>query len=341
MRTLMSNKNITLNNAQENGLVNEFTISNSNDFAIRSQIALIIKENGSSESNENKPTKDQRDLTHVYFRFSSEMKSLPKLAFNEQMTSLNVSLEPKESLILKIKFCPPISANFEQQSTVSGVVKMNITGFTKRFNVHLVGFLKEAFLDFQNSASLDQRMSNKENQLEQFLNFRNVKNLRYSTQLFNTNGSAMNKIFRKVLKLSNFSNTNSKCLVYLVLYDNKLNMEVLSSESLNNEKCYELGFDSDGYMNKFKLLFDMNLSRFKIDSSSLSSNDFTNNELAWFELKPNEDCSIVLELTSVQDYKPHKSTLSNCSASQQVLGNYTKFIYYKKKIFNFVSCQLI
>jgi hypothetical protein len=319
-RTLMSSKNITVNNAQENGLVNEFTISNSNDFVIRSQIALIIKENGSSESNENKPTRDQRGIP-VYFRFSSELKSIPKLVFNEQMTSLNVNLEPKESLTLKIKFCPPISANsYVEQPTVSGVVRMNITGFTKRFNVHLVGFLKEAFLDVQNAASLDQRMSNEENQLEQILHFRNIKNLRYSTQLFNTNGSAMNKTYRKVLKLSNFSNTNSKCLVYPVLYDNKLNMEVLSSESVSNEKCYELGFDSDGYMNKFKLLFDMNLSRFKIDSSSLSAIDFTNNELAWFELRPNGEFCIVLELTStmIQEYKPHKSSFSN---SQPVLGN--------------------
>jgi hypothetical protein len=82
---------------------------------------------------------------HAYIRFCREIKSMPKLVFNEQMTSLNVNLKPNESLTLK-KFNPPIS-----KIMVLSVVKMEITGFNEIFKVHLLGIVKKAFCEVKNA----------------------------------------------------------------------------------------------------------------------------------------------------------------------------------------------
>ncbi|CAF0783597.1 unnamed protein product [Brachionus calyciflorus] len=262
--------NSSLKNSPElSGMNDEFTVANSNTFRIKVQFVLTTNNGGSLNC----------------FKFSNEMiQSGTQL--NEAMTQMNLILEPSENIRLKIKFEP--SHSFDS-SIVIGLLKMSAQGFNQKFNVHLVGFLSQSFLELDNG--LKELTCSQSEPLNQQLIYRNIKNFKYPIEFMQTSTSSLKNIYRKIIRLKNKS-TSSKLVVYPCLFNNKLNKEIAvnnnnGNKSLKtNEITYDLGIDSKSYVNRLRLL---------VNKESLFS---SNLDLNWIEIKPDETFSLNLEIIS-------------------------------------------
>jgi hypothetical protein len=103
----------------------EFTVMNSNEYKI--QIKLVIHEDPGSQS----------------FRFILQEKEREKFSLNESGTQMEVSLEPKEVMRVRVKFTAASNYGLDR---VLGYIKMNVLGFLQNFNVQLIGFQSQASL---------------------------------------------------------------------------------------------------------------------------------------------------------------------------------------------------
>jgi hypothetical protein len=127
------------NQTQTDGLTNDLTIKNLNEFSIRYNIVAYSLD---SEA-ETKPGRSVFSL----FKFTPEMYSAAECCNrvdNGKMTRLTIDLQPQQEICLRLRFDPSVAENeFGPELVQNGVIKISAVGFSERFNVYLVGFLNK------------------------------------------------------------------------------------------------------------------------------------------------------------------------------------------------------
>jgi len=127
------------NQNQTDGLSNDLTIKNLNDFLIRYNIVVYSLE---SEAD----TKSGRSVFSL-FKFSAEMYKLAECCNRTdtgKMTRLIVDLKPQQEICLKLRFDSNVAeSELAAGMLQNGVIKISAVGFIERFNVYLVGFLNK------------------------------------------------------------------------------------------------------------------------------------------------------------------------------------------------------
>ncbi len=121
------------------GLEDEFTIKNLNNFDIKGQISLNNLDPKAS----------------VCFKFTKEMLENKSLKINDKMNDLQFGLSKLQEMKIRIRF--DCSDEAGGAATRKAVAKIKANGFAKAFNVKLVGFnFKNSLLNFQNLIKINE-----------------------------------------------------------------------------------------------------------------------------------------------------------------------------------------
>jgi len=124
---------------QADGLINDLTIKNLNEFSIRYNIVAYSLD---SEA-ETKPGRSVFSL----FKFTPDMYSAAECCNRVdtgKMTRLTIDLKPQQEICLRLRFDPSVAeTEFGHELVLNGVIKISAVGYSERFNVYLVGFLNK------------------------------------------------------------------------------------------------------------------------------------------------------------------------------------------------------
>lgn len=114
------------------GLSNEFTIKNLNDYPLRYQL-VTYSLNGTTENTSSRSV----------FKFTQAMYDSPlckNRADTSRMTKLIVDLNGEQELTIKIRF-EPSSNGMTSMPHLNGCLRISAIGYSERFKVSLVGFI--------------------------------------------------------------------------------------------------------------------------------------------------------------------------------------------------------
>ena len=118
------------------GLSNDLTIKNLNDFLITYKIVAYSHEKQHST-----------EAVFSMFKFAPEMYEVDECCNNadtNRMTRLVIDLRPQQEICIKLKFDSSVLEGAYMSSSrliQNGAIKISANGFNERFNVSLVGFL--------------------------------------------------------------------------------------------------------------------------------------------------------------------------------------------------------
>ena len=257
------------------GLFNEFTVMNSNEFAIRCQIKLITYNQTAAAS---------------LFNFCMDMlDQTSSSGQTDSMTRLTLDLRPKQTLVVKIRFEPNL-VDSTASLVFNGNVRMTVDGFaSQRFNISMVGFLYKPCLDLdhvlQPISIVD--ASDGQNRLDKQLSSRNVLKSAYSLSMVRSTVIRPDSfIFRQSFRMENKSN-NCKLVVFPLCTYYKLNADYL---------CFLE--ESSGLREKQFILTQVDevISTIRLKITLTDAQFNATQDLVWFELARNEPVQLNAEL---------------------------------------------
>lgn len=277
-QSLCNTTNVVSTTPDDLGLVEEVLLENSNDV----KISCIVSINCLSTS-----------VCDPYFTFASDMKKTDKLALNHDLNQLKFSLEPREQIRLKIRFSPPSSLSSSSSCTVAepvltGLIKVNVIGSDARYNVQLVAFVNECWLNVENSTRLPvNRLTDDETLMQQLKQLKNViaRPCYHSADFQAASSRKAANSFKKLIYLRNRS-SNSRCIVLPVLFSKAHAKEYPPSISTSSLTYY---------------LTKENRLKLNV-SSTVNSTNSSGQSLVWLELNPDEQTSLSLELISTSHF---------------------------------------
>ncbi len=130
------------NQTQTDGLTNDLTIKNLNEFSIRCNIVACSLDS------------EAQPKLFSLFKFTPEMYSAAECRDREdtgKMTRLTIDSQPQQEICLRLRFDPSVAENeFGPELVQNGVIKISVVGSSERFNVYLVGFLNKYGRAWQN-----------------------------------------------------------------------------------------------------------------------------------------------------------------------------------------------
>jgi hypothetical protein len=317
-RTLADNAKSSL--LSEAGLINQFIIKNMNDYKLKYDISIstCLNESASTTSMydecidmSSNSTISSASISKAIvnlFKFTPDMKE-KSLKEDSSLTRLIIELEPGQEITIRIKFNSSLveSDKNNQLSNVFGIVQLK-TFNQQRSNIYLVGFLNRSQLCIDTNENKLVKTTDLQNdqysKLTRKICNKNLQLFSHEYQLMPTwtDEISCNFSFRKSIQLQNKSFTNSKIIVYLVMYDCKENCELENLQSCDENIIYNL---DACLINGFKSRFKLRLEKNKLNR--------LNNTL-WFELSPNEMDSIQIDF----EFKLNKSGASSINRKKLI-----------------------
>ena len=239
-----------------------------------------------------------------FFRFHNSMLSSCTSA-DDSLTKMTFLLEPNKMFKISLEFLSNLAnKNAPSNPICHGLIRISNSEVKKMFDICLIGFCREsALLDIENVSLMDTRQFVNTYLTEDIYDNSLVKHLGSQQATLLTHIAEMNLLnirqltdtsscsHRKLVVVKNKS-IHAKCLVYPILFNADLTQPLKSearvqTKSAVNEKWYVI--NTGAAKSTLKILYQMN----KIKTALSSEGD-----LVWFELKPEEEHKLNLELIS-------------------------------------------